>query len=192
MADELKTDVQPTTELKGSETTVTISQEKLDSLINEKFKKGAEKANSQLLETLGVDSVDSLKEILQAKKQSDEAAKTELEKALEAAEQLKQEQETLRQKYETAEKKNMLNSIASKHGVKEVDYFELELNKVDRGEDFDMDAFVENLKVSKPSLFGEVKAPKTDTSSNNSDPADFKTKIQGLSFAELQKLQASL
>jgi hypothetical protein len=192
MADELKTDENTSTQTDGNETTVTMTQAKLDDLINGKFKKGAEKANTQILEELGVENLDSLKAILKAKSDAEKADKTELEKALEAVKTANDEKDELSRKYETVEKRNLLNSIAAKHGVKEVDYFELELNKVERGEDFNIDTFVEGLKTSKPSLFGVTKTANTDTSNNGGNPPEFKDKLKGLTLNELIKLQQSL
>lgn len=193
MADELKTDGQPITDPKGDETQVTISQEKLDSLINEKFKKGAEKANAKLLEELGVDSIDSVKDILKAKQEADEAAKSELEKLQEIAEAERTSKEALSQEINKLKSKNTLNEMAIKHGIKEADYFALELKKANVGENFNESEFIESLKESKPFIFGETKKVQTDTSGNTKDdPNDLGSKVANLSFKELQQLQANL
>ena len=194
MAEEHKTEGQKVTDQKGNEeTTVNISQEKLDALINEKFKKGAEKANAKILEELGVENLDALKDIVKAKAEADEAAKTELQKLQEQAEAERLEKEALSKKNAELEKANAINKLAAKHGIKEVDYFALQLSKTEQGEDFNMDEFVEGLKEEKPFVFGEAKKAKTDTSGNNNqDPNDLKTVVGNLSFKELQALQKKL
>ena len=81
MADELKPDdvITPTPGAKGGdETTVTMTQAKLDDLINGKFKKGAEKATTDLLATLGAENIESVKAILDKQKETEDANKTEL------------------------------------------------------------------------------------------------------------------
>lgn len=194
MAEELKTEETISTQTDSKETTVTISQDKLDHLINEKFKKGASKATNDLLESLGVDSVETLKNALAKQKEAEEASKTELQKAQELAESLKQEKEALANEFSTIQKKNTLAQTAIKYGVKEVDYFELEYNKAQGQDGFDLDTFVAGLKVSKPSLFGDTRAPalNTDNSGNKGDAPTLKSKLQGLSLQELIKLQNTL
>ena len=193
MSDETKTEVQTTTEQKSSEAEVTISQEKLNSLINEKFKKGAEKSKAELLDELGVESLDDLKNIVKAKAEADEAQKTELQKLTEQIEAERLEKEALAKKSGELEKANAINKLAAKHGIKEVDYFALQLSNTEQGDDFNMETFVEGLKESKPFVFGEAKKAKTDTSGNNNDdPNDLNNVVKNLSFRELQALQKSL
>ena len=188
MAEEHKPETPLTPESKPSDTTVTISQEKLDSLINEKFKKGAEKANAQILESLGVESIDSLKEIMKAKADADEASKSDLEKATESARKLAEENEQLSNRYKALEESNSISLLAAEHGIKELDYFRLEYAKEKDKDGFDMSAFVTGLKESKPLLFGQSQqAPKTDKSNNNqNNPGN--VDLSKLSYNELLKM----
>ncbi len=186
MADELKTDSQTTTDSKGSETQVTISQEKLDSLINEKFKKGAEKANAQLLETLGVESIDDVKNIIKAKNDADEASKTELQKAQDANEALKLVNEDLLSKGEKLKEKNRISMLASDNKVKDVEYFEFKYSQAKASNDFNEDTFIESFNKGNPTV-----APNTDTSSNNGDNPSGKN-LKKMSIRELKAHQATL
>lgn len=142
----------PTPGAEGGETTVNITQDKLNSLINEKFKAGATKASSELLESLGVESVDSLKEILKAKADADEASKSELEKANEKALALATEKEQLESKYQALEKANTLSKLAAQHGIKDVDYFKYEYERASSIDGFDEAVFVDNLLKTKGGL----------------------------------------
>jgi len=136
----------------GNETTVTITQEKLDSLINEKFKKGAEKANAEFLQSLGVESIDAAKEIMKAKQDADEASKTDLEKANGTIDILNTTIESLTSKLSVNETDNKINSLALENGIKEVEYFKYEYNKASKTEGFDEKVFIDNLLKSKGEL----------------------------------------
>jgi len=190
MAEEHKPETPIIPESKGNETQVTISQEKLDSLINEKFKKGAEKANATMLESLGVESIDSLKEIMKAKADADEASKSDLEKAQESAKNLADENTQLANKYKALEESNNISLLAAQHGIKEIDYFKFEYAKEKDKDGFDMVEFVAGLKDSKPLLFGQSsQAPKTDKSNNNLNTPGGQD-LTKLSMRELTKLAA--
>ena len=170
---------------------VNISQEQLNDLINKKYAKGAEKAKADLLESLGIPDVDTLKSVLDKHKEYEEASKSELEKAQEQLATLNAEKEKLAQDLEAKNKQATLNAIAVKHGVKELDYFALELSKVQNGEDYNEEQFIETLKQSKPFVFGQ--SVNTDNSSNSGGQAKtLADKVQGLSFEELRKLQNSI
>ena len=186
MIDESKTETQPTTELKGSETQVTISQEKLDSLINEKFKKGAVKENARLLEELGVDSLDEVKSIIQAKNEADEAAKTEREKAKEEAEALRVEKEDLLNKSKKLEEKNRISKLASENKVNDVDYFKFKDSQAKKSEDFDEKTFIESFTKANPAT-----PPKTDSTPNNVQTPGGKD-LKSMSIKELKAYQATL
>ncbi len=186
MADEHKTDSQTTTDSKGSETQVTISQEKLDSLISEKFKKGAEKANAQLLETLGVESIDDVKNIIKAKNDADEASKTELQKALDAVEAMKTVNESLISKGEKLEESNRISKLASDNKVQDVEYFEFKYSQAKASNDFNEDTFIESFNKGNPAT-----PPKTDTSSNNGGNPGGKD-LKKMSIRELKAHQATL
>ena len=187
MADELKTDGQEITDPKGDETKVTISQEKLDSLINEKFKKGAEKANAQLLEALGVDSIDTAKAILKEKAEADEASKSELEKATETINTLNRTLEELQGKLSTVETDRKLASLAAEHGIKEVDYFKYEYDKASKAEDFDEKAFIGTLLETKGGLLTGDKSVNIDNPKNINNNHELPT----ITMSEYAKLGAS-
>lgn len=186
MIDESKTEVLEVAELKGDDTTVTISQEKLNSLINEKFKKGAEKANAKLLETLGVESVDDIKNIIQAKNEADEASKTELQKALDAAEALKKANEELLTKSEKLKEKNRISKLASENKVNDVEYFEFKYSQAKASEDFNESTFIESFTKANPTT-----PPITDKSPNNGGNPGGKD-LKSMSINELKAYQATL
>jgi len=141
-----------TPEPKGGETTVTITQEKLDSLIDSKFKKGAEKANATLLETLGVENIDEIKAIMKAKNDADDADKTELEKANGTIETLSTSIADLQTKLGSVQSDNKINALALENGIKEVDYFKYEYQKASKIEGFDEKVFIETLLKTKGGL----------------------------------------
>lgn len=184
----------PTPGQDGGDPVVTISQEKLNSLINEKFKKGAEKANTTLLETLGVDSLDTLKELVKAKAEEEEANKTELEKAQALVADTLADKADVEAKLSRMEESNKISTLAAKHGIKEIAYFELEYAKNKDTEGFDMATFVEGLKKDKPLLFGTGgTAPRTDNSRNNpSDPTDLRSRLRGMSLKQLKEYQNAI
>jgi len=170
---------------------VTMKQEDLNTLINSKFAKGAEKAKKELLESLGVENEDVLKEILEAKKAQDDANKTELEKLKEQLDTIQKEKDEIAQDLDSTKKKASLNSMAAKHGVKEIDFFDMELRKAQKDEGFNEDEFIESLKKSKPFVFGQ--SVNTDNSSNSGDePKSLKDKVKGLSFEELRALSNNI
>ena len=186
MAEEHKPEGQNADEKSGNETQVTISQEKLDSLINEKFKKGAEKANAQLLETLGVESIDDVKNIIKAKNDADEASKTELQKAQDANEALKQANEELLSNGEKLKEKNRISKLASDNKVQDADYFEFKYSQAKKADDFNEDTFIESFNKGNPAT-----PPKTDTSSNSGGNPGGKD-LRSMSIKELRAYQATL
>lgn len=198
MSDEIKTDATKTetqTENSGNGEGITLTQDKLNSLINEKYKKGAEKAQSDLLESLGIDSVETLQSVVNAKKEQEEADKTELQKALETIDGLTAKVTESEKSMSQMKEDSTLSTLALKSGVKDVDYFKYEYNKEKAKEGFNLETFVNGLKEAKPYVFGENVAPtpSTDNSGNGAgSPNDLATKVQGLSFAELQALQNQL
>ena len=186
MADELKTDETTSTLTDGKETMVTITQEKLDSLINDKFSKGAKKANETMLQELGVENLDSLKAILKAKNDADDAAKTELEKALDTVEAMKNINSELLSKGEKLAETNHINKLASQNKVKDVEYFEFKYSQAKASENFNEDTFIESFNSTNPTV-----APKTDNSSNNGDNPSGKN-LKKMSINELKAYQATL
>lgn len=170
---------------------VQMSQADFDALIGKKMGKASDKARNDLLTSLGVNSEDDLKMIIEAKKQIDEANRTELEKLQELLSTANAEKDKLAKDLEATNKQATLNAIAAKHGVKELDYFALELRKVQSSEDYNEEQFIATLKQSKPFVFGQ--SVNTDNSSNSGgQPKTLLDKVQGLSFEELRKLQNSI
>jgi len=168
------------------EATVTLSQDKLDSLINDKFKKGAEKANAKILEELGVDNLDALKEIVQAKSDAEEAQKTELQKAQDAAEAAKLVNDELINRTQKLENENKVNLLAVKHGIKDAEYLGFKYNKAQSAEDFNEEAFIEEFKKGQPTV--TVTTDKTPNNSNTPGTTD----LGKMSYRELQEYQKTL
>ena len=143
---------------------VEMTQEQLDNLINKKYATGAEKAKAELLNELGVENVDTLKEVLDAKKQQDEANKSELEKLQEQLQTINSEKESLANQYETFKKKAEIERLAFKNGIDDVEYFEFKYNKASSNENFNADEFINEFKGAGN---GIKKAPQTDKTPNN-------------------------
>ena len=203
MADEHKTDDENTQTQtnSGQENTSTqntdgqqvqMSQADFDALISKKQGKASEKAKAELLSELGVENADDLKQLIADRKAQEEAQKTELEKLQEQLEAERAEKEKLANERAELAKKSKLNELAAKHGIKETDYFEVQLNKAQNSEDFNEDQFIESLKKDKPFVFGQT--VKTDSSSNSNNQANtFADKVAGItSMEELKKLQQTL
>ena len=178
-----------------NETQVTISQDKLNSLINEKYKKGAEKAKATLLQELGLDSEDSLKEIIAKQKEAEEASKSELDKANESISALTNTINELQGKLSTVEADKKVASLAAQHGIKEVDYFKYEYNKASQTEDFDESAFIANLLETKGGLLkADTSATVVNPKNVNSDhtlPTISMKEYSLLSSADRAKYKAS-
>ena len=182
---------EPSTQDAKQEEKITLSQEELNALINKKYAKGAEKAKNELLGELGVKDADELKQIIEAKKQQEEASKSELEKIQEQLEAERIAKADLEKDLNATKKQASLSAMAAKHGIKELEYFDVVLSKEQNKEDFDEAAFIEKLKTEKPFIFGV--APKVDNSPNTTDePKSLKDKLGTMSFEELKKLQKTL
>lgn len=158
MVEELKPEGQKITDQKSDETTVTISQEKLNSLISEKFKKGAEKANTTLLESLGVDNLDSLKEIVKAKAEADEASKTELQKLQDQLEAERNAKADLESRLNQTVTETEVQNIALSNGINpdKVKYFKMDYLEAKNKEGFDSEKFISELKEKQPDFFNAV------------------------------------
>ena len=150
----------------GNDTQVTMSQEQLNNLINGKFAKGAEKAKTDLLNELGIDNVDTLKEVLEKQKAQEEANKSELEKLQEQLEAEKVERERLANSLSKTTKQAKLNKIAAENGIEDVDYLEYQYDKNSTNEGFDEKAFIEGF-VTK-----NKKSVNVDNSSNQNNDAN--------------------
>ena len=186
-ADEQKTvdDVTP-----ESINKVELEQEKLDALINKGYAKGAEKAQSQLLAELGVDSLDSVKEVLKAKAEAEEAQKTELEKLHEQLEAAKVEAENAKKEREQTLESLQIQSLANESGVNDIEYFKFMRDQAKANEGFNDAEFLESLKETKPFLFNnnQMAKPKIDSSSNKGE-LEISQRIKGAkTMAELDKL----
>ena len=197
MADEHKTDNEKAQTPPNSEDVkkADITQEKLDSLINGSYAKGAEKATKELLESLGVESQDKLKEIIEAKKQQEDANKTELEKMKEQLEALNQANQKLISESESVKAKTVMQELALKNSVNDLEVFELLYDKASKVDNFNSDDFIKGLRESRGGLFGEAdKKVKTDSSPNKSnEPKDFADRVkQAKTKAELDKLYAEI
>ena len=155
------------------------------------FAKASEKATTKILDSLGVESVDDIKALMEEKQQLEDAKKTEQERLEEQLQQLKAEKEKMETEATKAQLKSEINSLAAKNGIKDVEYFEYQYLRNVGKEDFDADTFVEGLRESNSQMFG-ANPPKTDTSSNKNEQTDFKDKLKGLSFNELVKLQSQV
>lgn len=151
----------------GGETkTVTMTQEEYDRKFNDSFGKGASKAEKTLLSDLGLDNIDSLKTIVTSHKESEEKNKTELQKANETITTLQSTIDGLNGKVKGLETTSTINSLAAKHGITEVDYFNYEYDKASKVEGFNADEFVTGLVKDKGALLG-VKTGNTNTSVHN-------------------------
>ena len=154
MADEQhkNTGDQITTTAEGEPKTVQMSQSDLDSLIDKKYAKGAEKANSKLLEDLGVTNVDDLKAIVTTYKEAEDKNKSDLDKANETINTLNSTITKLTNELGQSQTESKINKLAVDNGITEVDYFKYEYDKASKEEGFDEAKFVTNLLESKGSI----------------------------------------
>ena len=173
---------------------VEMTQDQLNDLINKKYAKGAEKAKTELLDSLGIESVDNLKAMIEAKKAQEEADKSELEKMQEQIQSIQAEKEALVKEAATARSKAEISSLSASNGVKDVEVFEMLYSSASQGEGFDKDAFVNGLRETRPYLFGQVATPKVDNTSNNKqNPLDFAQRVKNAKTQkELDALYAEL
>lgn len=172
---------------------VEMTQDELNSLINKKYGQGAEKSKAELLSSLGVESLDSLKEIIEAKKQQDEASKSELEKMQEKLDAMQSERDNLLKQFEETQKKNKISQLALQNGIEDVDYLEYKYNKASSQEGFDESKFIEEFKGTSQSALKQT--PKVDTSSNKQNEVSLqdlslqaKQLVKEGKVAEAQKL----
>ena len=170
---------------------VDMTQEELNALINKKFASGAEKAKTELLNSLGVESEDTLKDLIEAKKQQEEANKTELEKLQEQLNALNSEKEKLYNDLTSTQKRAKLNEIALKNGIEDLEYLEFKYSKASQEEGFDETTFLEEFTSNSNVM---KKTTKTDSSSNkNNEVNDFATQISNItSLKDLERIQRKL
>ena len=179
MSDEIKTDNTADTPIAENKK-VELEQEKLDALINKGYAKGAEKATQSVLDELGVDSLESIKEALKAKQEAEEAQKTELEKLQEQLQAERVAREELQKTAEQAKQDAHLTKLAAENGINDQDYLKFQIEQAQTQEGFNEAEFIESLKETKPFLFesAPVKKPKVDSSSNTGD-IDASQRIKG-------------
>lgn len=170
---------------------VVISQSKLDSLIDKGFSKGANRAKSELANMLGVDSIEQAQELINAKRETDEANKSDMDKAAELIQTLNNTIEGLEANNKQIKADATIQQVVSKNGIKDADYFKHLLAQASVTEDFDQSAFIEQLKGDKPYLFngGDIQPKKVDSTSNKAS-LDVSERVKGAtSMAELYALQ---
>ena len=156
-----------------------ITQDKLDQLINDSFGKGAKKAQTELLESLGVSNVDDLKASLDKVKEMEDAAKTETDKLRESIEAKEAELARLAKENSDLAFNNKVSSLAIEAGVKERDLFAHLYATASTQEGFEPNGFIANLKLEKPFLFGEQpNRPKADSTRTPADTNPINEKVE--------------
>ena len=191
MADEHITEV---VETPKTENEVVISQSKLDELINKGFSKGANRANNELVDKLGVDSIEQARELINAKRDADDANKSDMDKAAELINTLNSTIEGLESNNKEIQADMAVQKVVAENGINDADYFKHLLSQVSGNEDFEQDAFINQLKGDKPYLFsgGEVQPKKVDATSNRAS-LDVGERVKAAkSMAELYALQNEL
>ena len=183
-----------TDETPKSENEVVLSQSKLDKLIDKGFSKGANRAKSELAEQLGVDSIEQARELINAKRENDEANKSDLDKAAELINTLNGTIKGLEANNNEIKADMAVQKVVSENGIKDADYFKHLLSQASATEDFDQSTFIEQLKGDKPYLFsgGETQPKKVDATSNRAS-LDVGERVKSAkTMAELYALQNEL
>ena len=183
-----------TDETPKSENEVVLSQSKLDKLIDKGFSKGANRAKSELAEQLGVDSIEQARELINAKRENDEANKSDLDKAAELINTLNGTIKGLEANNNEIKADMAVQKVVSENGIKDADYFKHLLAQASAVDDFDQSAFIEQLKGDKPYLFsgGETQPKKVDATSNRAS-LDVGERVKSAkTMAELYALQNEL
>jgi plasmid maintenance system antidote protein VapI len=184
-----------TDETPKSENEVVLSQSKLDKLIDKGFSKGANRAKSELAEQLGVDSIEQARELINAKRENDEANKSDLDKAAELINTLNSTIKGLEANNNEIKADMAVQKVVSENGIKDADYFKHLLATASASEGFEQDAFIEQLKGDKPYLFsgGEVTQPKKVDATSNRASLDVGERVKSArTMAELYALQNEL
>lgn len=133
---------------------VSMSQSDFDTLIGRKIGKAKENAVKDLLDSLGLENLDTFKAQISKQKELEEANKTELEKANSVLLEKDNTIKALQDKLSQLENDSNINSIAMKHGIKEVDYLRYELDRASKVDDFNQDEFISKLIETKSHLLG--------------------------------------
>jgi len=187
-------DTTETVETPKTENEVVISQSKLDSLIDKGFSKGANRAKNELAEQLGVDSIEQARELINAKRDADDANKSDMDKAAELINTLNSTIEGLESNNKAIMADMAVQKVVAENGINDADYFKHLLAQASGSEDFEQDAFINQLKGDKPYLFsgGEVQPKKVDATSNRAS-LDVGERVKAAkSMAELYALQNEL
>jgi len=189
-------DVDKTVEVETpkTENEVVLSQSKLDKLIDKGFSKGANRAKSELAEQLGVESIEQAQELINAKREADEANKSDLDKAAELIQTLNNTIEGLESNNKQIKADMAVQQVVTENGIKDADYFKHLLAQASATEDFDQSTFIEQLKGDKPYLFsgGETQPKKVDATSNRAS-LDVGERVKSAkTMAELYALQNEL
>jgi predicted RecB family endonuclease len=177
-----------------TENEVVLSQSKLDALIDKGFSKGANRAKSELAESLGVDSIEQAQELINAKRETDEANKSDLDKAAELINTLNSTIKGLEANNNEIKADMAVQKVVSENGIKDADYFKHLLATASADDGFEQDAFIEQLKGDKPYLFsgGETQPKKVDATSNRAS-LDVGERVKSAkTMAELYALQNEL
>jgi hypothetical protein len=183
-----------TDETPKSENEVVLSQSKLDKLIDKGFSKGANRAKSELAEQLGVDSIEQARELINAKRENDEANKSDLDKAAELINTLNGTIKGLEANNNEIKADMAVQKVVSENGIKDADYFKHLLAQASAVDDFDQSAFIEQLKGDKPYLFsgGDTQPKRVDATSNRAS-LDVGERVKSAkTMAELYALQNEL
>ena len=192
MADEApKTEM---VETPKTENEVVISQSKLDKLIDKGFSKGANRAKTELAEQLGVDSIEQARELINAKRENDEANKSDLDKAAELIQALNSTIDGLESNNKMMVADMAVQKVVTENGIKDADYFKHLLAQASATDDFDQSTFIDQLKGDKPYLFsgGETQPKKVDATSNRAS-LDVGERVKSAkTMAELYALQNEL
>jgi len=187
-------DTTETVETPKTENEVVISQSKLDSLIDKGFSKGANRAKNELAEQLGVDSIEQARELINAKRDADDANKSDMDKAAELINTLNSTIEGLESNNKAIMADMAVQKVVAENGINDADYFKHLLAQASGSEDFEQDAFINQLKGDKPYLFsgGEVQPKRVDATSNRAS-LDVGERVKSAkSMAELYALQNEL
>jgi predicted RecB family endonuclease len=189
-------DVDKTVEVETpkTENEVVLSQSKLDKLIDKGFSKGANRAKTELAEQLGVDSIEQARELINAKRENDEANKSDLDKAAELIQTLNSTIEGLESNNKNMVADMAVQKVVTENGIKDADYFKHLLAQASATDDFDQSAFIDQLKGDKPYLFsgGETQPKKVDATSNRAS-LDVGERVKSAkTMAELYALQNEL
>lgn len=179
---EVKTGTEP-------EAQVTITQTKIDELINKGYGRGANKASEDLIKSLGVESIEQVKELIKAQKEAKEASKTDLQKATDNINALTKTIADLEGANKKLTSDMAIDKFATENGIKDVDYYRHLRSIASKDEKFIEETFIENLKSTKPFLFDKAAAKKIDASTNPETTALGEEIKKATTMAEIYALQ---